>query len=138
MSDIKIQLNSKVAVDKLIDGDEGLQIQIKQAIVNAMTKKAEAEYSSLVQRSIQENIHCKYFERGSGYQSPIMIKQPEHRKAIKAVVLRAMDEEVSKIANKCVADYDFDKVVTSKVEWLLNHEIDRRVKLKFEEALKNI
>jgi hypothetical protein len=138
MSDIKIQINSKVAVDKLIDGDEGLQIQIKNAIVNALTKKAEAEYESLVTRSIHENIHSKYFERGSGYQSPITLKSAEHKKAIKAVVLRAIDEGVTKITQKCVADYDFEKVIQGKVNWLVEHEIDRRVQLKFEEALKNI
>lgn len=136
MSDLKIQINSKTAVDKLIDADAGFQVEIKNAIINAMTKNAEAKFQSDAQAAFSKSVQDRFFKNlGSEWNPKLVFKD---KKKIDNAVEFAISSVVEKEVMKQVAAYDFEKAINETLEWKISEEVDRRVVARLNKAISNL
>lgn len=77
---IKIQINSLEALERLIGGDNELEIEVRNSVVENFTKKhlkaiAEDTRLRLIGEAVTNEIKNTFFEESKGYNSKITFKK---------------------------------------------------------------
>lgn len=149
---IKIQINSLDALERLIGGDNELEIDIRQSVVESFTKKhlkaiAKTDIISAASQAVSKEIRSEFFEivnpgkyNESHMFSPTILKQLKeelHTAArselydlVKDVLATYKIDEVIKERLVSSANYITDDLTSATLERRLNKMVDDRLKQK--------
>ena len=152
MSAIKLQINSKEALERLIGGDSELEVELRNSIVHDFSQRylkklVSDQFDKLASLAWQEVEKfakekfgtVQYSTWGRNY---IIDLKPE----IKTAVTNILQEESKKLINEAVAEYFnhlnlealVKTVVDRQITIKIGDEVKRQVNAKINEIMKSV
>lgn len=134
---IKIQINSLDALERLIGGDNELEIEIRSSIVDAFTKKhlvklANSEIVKESERAITATLKdMLYDEIGQGYQIRKTFLKPEIVEKIKSNVIVIANTQLKLLVDESLglasAKENIDNAINVAVDKIINELSDENL-----------
>lgn len=141
--EMKIQINNLEALERLIGGDTQLEMDIRQNIVEAFTKKhlkslANSEVIKQSSKIIQDEIE-KVFQNSSRYGQVISDKYKEIlSNYIKQEIQKFVNLEIRKVVDEVVSNEVTEEIIQYKIESFLNAHIKNVIRQEMADKLINV
>lgn len=147
---MKIQINSKEALERLIGDDKEMEIAIKKAIINQFATQylksvANSEIMNSLKKAVTEEVDKeveRYIEKVPGWISHSFKAKPE----LQVVINKTIDESLSEMVKAQVKEEiaNIDKEVKQHLGYQLDvicdkitkENIDRLVKFKLQKMIE--
>ncbi len=138
---IKLQINSKAALERLIGGDTELEMEIRNNIVQEFTSKRlkgliNAEFEKkIIYQSLDEMF--EQFNSGFNGSSIRLSKKQE------SIISSLIEQTIRDLIKSEIEDYfknndDIKKLVGDSIEYTVWGTVQKIVKTKLEKSLKTI
>jgi dGTP triphosphohydrolase len=157
-TDVKIQLNSLEALERLIGGDSALEVEIRNSVVqNFATKHLKSlantsnqitqtlsQIKAEIEKKITEELSASICEFKKTYWNHIEITKlkPEVELKIQEAVQRLFGLTVKQIITYAIEKYLDEKYLEQEINRLFEYYtkaiIDKKVREKIEELKKNL
>jgi hypothetical protein len=142
----KIQINSLEALERLIGGDNEVEVELRGSVVQEFAKKhlkcIAQEYLGKIEGDITETIKEVAEERIGKYKTVGWTRRFYLNQDIQEAVNAQLDIALSDVVRKKLDEYDLDARAQRVVNQVVGDELSKRirdaVKEKFSEALKKL
>lgn len=140
--EMKIQINNLEALERLIGGDTQLEMDIRQNIVEAFTKKhlkslANSEVIKQSSKIIQDEIE-KVFQNSSRYGQVISDNYKEIlANYVRREIQSFVDSEIKKVVAEVVSNEVTEEVIKYKIESFINSHIKNVIRQEMTDKLIN-
>lgn len=141
--EMKIQINTLEALERLIGGDTQLEMDIRQNIVEAFTKKhlkslVNSEVIKQSSKIMQDEIE-KIFQNSSRYGQVISDKYKEIlSNYIKQEIQKFVNLEIRKVVDEVVSNEVTEEIIQYKIESFLNAHIKNVIRQEMADKLINV
>lgn len=146
----KIQINSLQALERLIGGDNTLELEIRQSVVTEFVKKhlkglvdsrivqiASTELRASIDETVRKQISATIGEyQQSGYGARKFILHNDLKAEIKNQLVVALDKTINEVITEIMPGVE--KQIEESFVRVMNYKIDQIVRDKVNDHLKKI
>lgn len=139
-----IQINSIDALNKLIEKDEKLELEIRNNVANALVKNSLSRVINIdavktQAEIIKTEIHKELFTKAPSYywSDYILSEKAENhiRSHVDYCVGMILNKKVRELVDEYIEKNNIDEIITSKIEYFTEKYISERIKKEIKEKL---